>query len=266
MAPLPDAKSPGRSIRTAVDDFADGFMRATKPPARADAGKGANAFQRLVPIVVRVNMYVAAGVGIAMLYTLPKARTGITTGAFAASLALLAVLMVVAKMAWRIVLVPLHHVALAIVAAAVAIEVLLAGRVFVQLAYDENVQGYGGDLLSLTDPLVEPFKGLEGTAILHDTGVVEFATLTAMEAVLVGSLVTVVLLMFWSEFLHMYRRIRDFLIERAERRRARKEAAAEAAVATAANPSPLPDLSTAAANPAPLPDMSTAAADLSAAS
>ena len=46
---------------------------------------------------------------------------------------------------WSIVLMPFHHVALAIVAMAVAIEALLAGRVFVQLAYEDNVDGIAGD-------------------------------------------------------------------------------------------------------------------------
>ena len=36
---------------------------------------------------------------------------------------------------------PFHHVALAIVTAAVALEALLAGRVFVQLAYEDKVEG-----------------------------------------------------------------------------------------------------------------------------
>ena len=44
---------------------------------------------------------------------------------------------------------------------------------------------------------------------------------------MVGALVAVVVLMFWSEFLHMYRRVRDFFVERSERLEARKEAAPE---------------------------------------
>ena len=68
-------------------------------------------------------------------------------------------------------------------------------------------------VLNLTDPIVAPFRDLEGTAILHDTGVVEFATLTAMEAVLDRRASSPSSCsMFWSEFLHMYRRIRDFFV------------------------------------------------------
>jgi len=190
---------------------------------------------------------------VATLYVLGRVRAGLAFAAYAVPLAVLAVLMVVAKGVWRIVLMPFHHLALGIVTVAVALEGLLAGRVFVQLAYEDNVQGLGGRVLTLTDPLVEPFKGLEGTAILHDTGVVEFATLTAMEAVLIATIAAVVVLMFWSEFLHMYRRIRDFFAEQSERRQARTE--------TVVEEEPVPPM-----NPSPLPEMSTASADLSAAS
>jgi len=63
--------------------------------------------------------------------------------------------------------------------------------------------------------------------------------------------------MFWSEFLHMYRRVRDFFIDRAERRQARQAAPVveEEETPTLVNPTPTT-----------VPDMSTAAADLSAAS
>jgi len=256
MAPLPEANPLGRPLRTVIGDAVRSLLRAVKPPARVGAGMGAIALQRLVRAVVWVNMYVAAGAGIALLYALRKARPALLSLASVISFALLAVAMVLAKGLFNLLLMPLQHVALFIVTVAVALEALLAGRVFVQLAYDENVEGLAGEVLSLTDGIVEPFKGLEGTAILHDTGVVEFATLTAMEAVLVGTIAAVVLLMFWSEFLHMYRRIRDFFIERSERRRARNEAAVvDEEEAPLMNPAPTP-----------LPDMTTAAADLSAAS
>ena len=213
---------------------------------------GASLLQRFVRAVLWVNMYVVAGAGIALVYALRRERTILTSVAYNASLVMLAAVLVVAKGMWSIVLMPFHHLALAIVAAAVAIEALLAGRVFVQLAYEDNVDGIAGTVLNLTDPIVAPFSNLEGTAILHDTGVVEFATLTAMEAVLVGALVTVVMLMFWSEFLHMYRRVRDFFIERSQRRKAHKEAAQEQQPALEAAPAPIADM--------------TATADLSAAS
>jgi hypothetical protein len=258
MAPLPEANPPGRPLRTVIGDAVRRLLRATKPPARVGAGMGAIALQRLVRAVVWVNMYVAAGAGMALLYALGKARPALLSLASVVSFTVLAIAMVLAKGLWHLLLMPLQHVALFIVTAAVAVEALLTSRVIIQLAYDDNVDGLAGEVLSATEPIVEPFKGLEGTAILHDTGVVEFATLTAMEAVLVGSIAAVILLMFWSEFLHMYRRIRDFFIERAERRAVGNEVAA---VEEAEDAAPL-------VNPTstPLPDMSTAAADLSAAS
>jgi len=228
---------------TVIGDVVKRFLRATKPPARVGAGMGAIVLQRLLRAVLWVNMYVAAGGGIATW----------VAGRFVA-LALVAVLMVTAHTVLRLVLMPFQHVALAIVGAAIALEVTLTGRVFVQLAYEDNVDGLAGTVLTATDPIVAPFRDLEGTAILHDTGVVEFATLTAMEAVLVGTIAAVVLLMFWSEFLHMYRRVRDFFAERSERRQARTEAAEDLQPTFVE------------ATPAPIADMNAAAADLSAAS
>jgi hypothetical protein len=230
-------------------------LHATAPAARATSVIAAIGALGLLRAVLFANMYLAARGGVALIYAVGRARTCLLSLASVVTFVLLAVLLVLAKALFHILLWPLQHVALAIVAAAVAVEALLAGRVFVQLAYDENVEGLGHEVLSLTEPMVEPFRGLEGTAILHDTGVVEFATLTAMEAVLVGAIATVVLLMFWSEFLHMYRRVRDFFIERSKRRTARKEEAAAAVEEEAP-----------AVGPTPLPDMSTVTADLSAAS
>jgi hypothetical protein len=254
MAPQPETEPSGRSVQTVIGDTVKRLWRAAKPPARAAAEMGAVASIHLLRALLWVNMYVAARGGVALVNVIGKARTALLSLASVVSFALLAAILVLTKGLFHLLLLPLQHVALAIVAAAVALEALLAGRVFIQLAYDEHVEGLGGEVLRLTDAFVEPFKGFEGTAILHDTGVVEFATLTAMEAILVGAIAAVVLLMFWSEFLHMYRRIRDFFIERAERRRERKEAAGS--VEEQAQPG----------GPTPLPDMSTATADLSAAS
>jgi hypothetical protein len=206
-----DPGAAGRPARTVIGDALKRFWQATKPPARVGAGLGASVLQRLVRGVLTVNLYVAASTGIAGLWTMGKLRTIVP-------LAILTVLMLVAKAVWNLVLLPFHHVALALVGVAAAIEGLLAGRVFVQLAYEENVGGLAGSVLGLTDPIVAPFSDLEGTALLHDTGVVEFATLTAMEAVLIATIGAVLLLMFWSEFLHMYRRIAEFFTARSESR------------------------------------------------
>jgi len=207
----PQVEGSGRPMRTVIGDTLKRFWQATKPPARVGAGAAGSVLQRLLRAALAANMYVAAGAGVAMLWTLGKVRD-------IAPLAVLALLMLIAKTVWRIVLLPLQHISLAIVTVAVAFEGLLAGRVFVQLAYEDKVDGLAGDVLNLTDPLVAPFRDLEGTSLLHDTGVVEFATLTAMEAVLIGTIGAVLVLLFWSEFLHMYRRIGEFFSERAERR------------------------------------------------
>ena len=211
IAPAPQLEGSERPVRTVIGDALRRFWRATKPPARVGAGAGAIALQRIGRTVLVANMYVAGGAGVATLWTLGKLQTIVP-------LTVLALLMLIGKTVWNVILLPFHHVALAIVTAAVALEGVLAGRVFVQLAYDPDVQGLGGSVLDLTDPIVAPFRDLEGTPLLHDTGVVEFATLTAMEAVLIGTIAAVLVLMFWSEFLHMYQRIAAFFTERSEQR------------------------------------------------
>jgi len=204
-------------VRTVVGDALKRFWRAARPPARVGAGMGAFALQRLLQGVLLFNLYLAGGVAVATLWTWRKASTVVP-------LTILAILLLVARAAWNLLLLPFHHIALALVGAAAALEGLLAGRVFVQLAYNENVDGLAGSVLDLTDPIVAPFRDLEGTPLLHDTGVVEFATLTAMEAILVGTIAAVLLLMFWSEFLHMYRRVANFFAVRSERRKQRQVA------------------------------------------
>lgn len=243
-APIEGVEVTERTSRTVVGDALKRFWRKTKLPARVGAGMGAIVLQRLVRGILAVNIYVAAGSGVAGLWALGKVRTIVP-------LTVLTVLMLTGKAVWNVILLPFHHVALALVAIAVAVEGLLAGRVFVQLAYEENVGGMGGDVLNLTDPLVAPFRDLEGTTLLHDTGVVEFATLTAMEAVLIATIGAVLLLMFWSEFLHMYRRIAEFWAARSERRHQRYT-----------QPEPVAD----AAPAMPVIETQAASADLSAAS
>jgi hypothetical protein len=105
----------------------------------------------------------------------------------------------------RLVLLPLRHMSLTVIAAAIAIEGMLATRFVLQLTYEPQVVGVGSSVLRLSDSLVSPFRGLEGTVPLTKTGVVEFATLTAMEVYLVAAVVVVVLLSFWSEMLHVFR-------------------------------------------------------------
>ena len=132
---------------------------------------------------------------------------------------------------WRLVLLPFHHVALSVVALGVALEAVLAGRAFIQLTYEPQINGTAETILDKTDGLVAPFRALEGTTPLRETGVVEFATLATMEAVLIGVVVIVLALTFWSEMLHLVRRILAYFERRGER-----EAADEEPVATSETP------------------------------
>ena len=111
---------------------------------------------------------------------------------------------------------------------------MLGARAFLQLVYQPEVDGIGGTILDKTNGLVAPFHMLEGTTPLRQTGVVEFATLATMEAVLVGAIVIVLVLTFWSELLHMVRRIHAFFERRAERQAERN--AAYEALASAKTP------------------------------
>src|SRR3954451_23012330 len=93
MTQIPEAYPPGRPMLTVIGDVVKRFLRATKPPARVGAGMGAIVLQRLLRAVLWVNMYVAAGGGIATW----------VAGRFVA-LALVAVLMVTAHTVLRLVL------------------------------------------------------------------------------------------------------------------------------------------------------------------
>jgi hypothetical protein len=253
FGPAPTSAQGGRPLRTAIGDAARRFWHATQPPARTGAGVGAALASRLMRAVLWLNLQAAAVLGIVALYTGGKVRSVLAWARFAVPFAILATVMVLLKAVWRLLLIPFHHVALSIVAAAAVVEALLIGRIFVQLAYDPEVTGLAGTVLMLTDPLVEPFRDLEGTAILHDTGVVEFATLTAMEAYLVATIAFVIALLFWSEFLHMYRRIATYFYERSERRKQVRDASE-------------PQLQSEPVAITPVAEISPAAADLGAAS
>jgi len=210
----------------------------------------------LLRAAVWIDMHLAAAAGILMLYALGKAQVALVWARFAVPVAALALLIVTAKGIFRLIMVPLNHLALTAVAICFSIEALLGGRVFIQLAYKDDIEGIGRDVLNLTDTLVQPFRSLEGSTPLNHTGVVEFATLTAMEVYLIGTIALVVTLMFWSEFLHMYRRVHHYFVQRSQRRNQERAEVPEAAVIDTA-----PALA-----PMAVPDMSTAAADLSAAS
>ena len=222
LGPAPKPEESGRPIRAVASDLAAQFLRATKPRARAGAGVAAVGLLWAFRALLWINLQVAGFAGIATLYVLGKFWRVFTVLRDFVPLAVIAVLMVFVKALYRLALVPFQHVALTVVAVGIGIEVLLTGRVITQIGYKDDVGGIGGTLLSLTNGLVAPFEEFEGTAVLHDTGVVEFATLTAMEAYLVATIAIVLALTFWSEFLHMYRRVRDFFVARSLRHQTRK--------------------------------------------
>src|SRR4051812_36252560 len=101
----PQIEGSGRPVRTVIGDALKRFWRATKPPARIGAGAASIVLQRLVRAVLAVNMYLAAGAGIATLWTVRKVLDIVP-------LAVLALLMVVAKTVWKIILTPIQHVSL----------------------------------------------------------------------------------------------------------------------------------------------------------
>jgi len=76
----------------------------------------------------------------------------------------------------------------------IVIEALLATRIAGQAtSQDPNWRVFGG-LLTITDFLVAPFRDLRPEPVTKPTGVVEFSTLVAFEAYLVGFLVLIFLL------------------------------------------------------------------------
>jgi hypothetical protein len=219
--PAAEAEEGGPPPGPTASDHVARFLRATKPPARYGAHAGAIGLLWAFRAVLWLNLQVAGIAGIALLYALGKLYTAFNWARYVVPVAVIAVIMVLLKGLYKLALIPVQHISLSLVALCFAVEILLGARVFTQVAYKEDVGGIAGTLLSETDMLVAPFENFEGSPVLHDTGVVEFATLTAMEAYLVLTIGIVISLMFWSEFLHMYRRVRDFFIARSLRRQAR---------------------------------------------
>jgi hypothetical protein len=231
--------NPGPSLRSTIATRGAAFLRFARPKARTGAIRAGRGLLWTFRAALWGNAELVALAGILAAYTLDRIRDGLRWASIAVPRAIAALLIVLAIAVYRLVLVPFHHVALTVVAICVAIEGLLIGRVFVQIAYQPEIEGLGGTVLNLTNHLVSPFRSFEGTTLLRDTGVVEFATLTAMEAYLVATIGIVLLLMFWSEFLHMYRRVAGFFVERAEKRQsAAAMGSDDTEAATAADLSP----------------------------
>ena len=76
----------------------------------------------------------------------------------------------------------------------IVIEALLATRIAGQATSQEPNWWVFGGILTVTDVLVAPFRNLQPEPIVKDTGVVEFSTLVALEAYLVGFLALIFLI------------------------------------------------------------------------
>jgi hypothetical protein len=100
------------------------------------------------------------------------------------------------------------------IAVAVAVEFLLAVRLWAQLTNQDIASGELGSVYSFTNDLVAPFLKYDSVTPVRPTGILEVATLTAIEAYLVGALIAVVTLF-------ILRQVFGLFAKHAERRRAR---------------------------------------------
>ena len=95
------------------------------------------------------------------------------------------------------------YLMLATVVAAVAVESLLAVRLWAQLTNQDVATGLLGNAYALSSDLVAPFHQGGETAI-HSTGIFEVATLTAIEVYLIAALVTVAALFLLRQAFHLF--------------------------------------------------------------
>jgi hypothetical protein len=79
----------------------------------------------------------------------------------------------------------LGWLAIATLVAVVIVQALLLGRLWLQLTSQDVESGLRGTLFSITNELVQPFTGLEPSEPIKSTGILEFATLVAIEVYLV---------------------------------------------------------------------------------
>ena len=82
-----------------------------------------------------------------------------------------------------------------VIAAGIAVQGLLALRVWFQLAGDTGRGGLAGSAYELSSILVGPFKSFEPTTPIKDSGILEFSSLVAIEAYLIATLVTLTVLL-----------------------------------------------------------------------
>lgn len=78
--------------------------------------------------------------------------------------------------------------ALTCLAVGLTIEALLGLRVWAQISNHSLHGGPLGLVFGLTDLLVQPFRSFEPSQPIRETGIIEIATLVAMEAYLIGTL------------------------------------------------------------------------------
>ena len=88
----------------------------------------------------------------------------------------------------------LGRIAWLVVLGTIAVEGLLAVRAWAQLTNQATDEGMLVRVFGITDFLISPFQQLETTPPLRPTGVLEFATLVAMEVYLAAAICSLVLI------------------------------------------------------------------------
>jgi hypothetical protein len=90
-----------------------------------------------------------------------------------------------------------------VVLAAIAIEAILAFRFWSQLNREMPEEGFQGWVFDVSSDLVSPFERLEPVPSDKSTGIIEVATVAAMDAYLIGMLVLIFLIFLVSRVVGM---------------------------------------------------------------
>lgn len=98
------------------------------------------------------------------------------------------------------------YLLLASIVTAAVVESLLVVRLWAQLTSQDIASGLLSRAYSLSGELVAPFQQYEGTTPIRTSGILELATLTAIEVYLIGALVTVATLFILKQVLHLVAR------------------------------------------------------------
>ena len=94
---------------------------------------------------------------------------------------------------------------------AVILEALLAGRLWAQLTSQTDA-GMTSGLMDITSYIVAPFRSFD-VSPTRDTGIFEFATVAAMEAILVAALTSIIIIFVGGKLI----RAGSYLFSRIER-------------------------------------------------